>query len=255
MQFRKKIRKGWLIIVMVLMIVLSFNFFSSELRNFFYSTFYPLQNVFLKTSDILANFFSYFSRVSTLQKENQQLKMKLTELLRENISLQSLKEENLSLREALKVGVEKDYELVAVHVIGRNLSSGEVLIIDKGAKDNLKKGMLVITPQKVLVGKIGKVFDSFSEVILLSDKESLFEVEIGKEKYPALLRGRGNLKVIASLIPIEAEIKNGDVISYRDFLVGKILSVNKNPQEPFQQAEVELLSQPYNLRTIFVIKN
>ena len=101
--------------------------------------------------------------------------------------------------------------------------------------------MPAITEQKVLVGRIKEIYDKFSKVMLISQKDSSFDAEFG------IVRGQGNLKLLYDLIPKEKEIFQGDIVVTsalggifpQGLLVGKIRKVKKNDVESFQQAEIQ----------------
>lgn len=234
-------------------IVLVSNIFQKEVRGYFYSISLPVQTAFLEAGSKLSDFLLYFSNAKILEKENRMLNLRIRELLAEISSLKRLKEENLSLRQALNLGLEEEFQLYLVRVVGRDLGRDAVLI-NKGSLDGLETDQKVITAEKVLVGRVGEVFRNNAKIILLSDKNSVIEVEVSGKDISGLLRGKGNFKAVLDLVPKDKVLKEGDVLTDGEFLVGIVEKPIKNPLEPFQKAEVSLFLGPEDLRILFIAK-
>lgn len=250
-------------------------FFSKKIKNFFYLISSPFQKWLWETGSKISNFFEWILKIKNLKKENEELKLKVQELLTEKAALIEIKKENETLREALNLGLEKDFELNLVRVIAKDASK-DYLVINKGLKDGLKIGLPVITQQKVLVGKIGEVYDNFSKVQLITSKDSSFDVKIiEKESNQSatssdsqvtiygLAKGKGSFKISLEFIPKEKEIKTNDIVVTAvlggvfppDLLVGEIQSIKKSDITSFQTAEVKPSFLIQDLDSLFVIKN
>ena len=253
-----------IICCLILLLIFSLNFLSSHIRNFFYNLSYPVQkNLYLlglKSRD----FFSVFSQkkvllnkeVKELQKENEKLLTEITEL-------QNLKEENLFLRKAFDLGLEKEYKVILVDILSKE-ATGDFILISKGEKDGISKDMVVITNEKVLVGKVDEVLKNFSKVKLISNEKISFDIEISseKERVYGLAKGIGNLSLRIKFIPKDKEIKEGDLVATtalagafpKGLLLGKIKKVSKTDLEPFAEAEIDWFFN-FGSEFLFVIKN
>jgi len=277
------------ILLVVFFIVLNLtNSAESGIKNFFYLISSPIQRVFLETGDNVSDFFGWILEVKIIKEENEKLSLQNQELLAENLLLKELKKENETLREALKIGLEKDFQLLLAKVIAKDISQDSILI-NKGLKDNISKGLPVITSQKVIIGRIGEVYDNFSEVILISNKESSFDAKISeKDSYPpeegaslsagtprlptalpaeggapiyGVVKGKGNLELYLDLIPKDKEISEGDFVITsalggifpQGLLVGEIKKVKKTDIEPWQTAEIYPSFQLKELDNLFII--
>ena len=261
---RKKSRVLAGIAVVVLAIVL-LNVFQKEMRGFFYYFSSPIQKVFFKAGKGTADFLAGVFRAGDLKKELDELKNKNQELSTKIIALESLEEENKILREALGLEFQKKFKISLAQVIGKDISQ-DFLLIDKGAKDNVLKNMPVITQQKVLVGRISEVYDKFSKVMLISHKNSSFNVVVTEQEElssssTGVVRGEGNLKILFDLIPKEKEIFAEELVFTsalggifpEGLLVGKIKEVKKSDVEPFQQAEISPAFDISNIDKLFII--
>ena len=160
----------------------------------------------------------------------------------------------------MNLGLEKDFKLTLVQVIGKDISQ-DLLLINKGAKDGLAKNLPVITEQKNLVGRISEVYDDFSKVMLISDKDSSFDAKISEQEIFGVVKGKGGLNLFIDRVPQDKEIKSGDILVTSvlggvfpaGLLVGEIKEVKKSDLEPFQQAEISPFFDIGKLGNLFVI--
>lgn len=280
-------RKKIVFIVLVgILIITALNFYQKEVRNFFYLFSSPIQKLLWRIGDSVSDFFETiseihpikslrgkFNEVKNLKKENEEFKSRIQEILAQNIALLELKKENEVLRQALGIGLEKDFKLIFSRVIGKDISQ-DSLIIDKGLKDGVLEGQSVVTEKKILVGRISDVYKNFSRVMLISNKESSFDGKIvdrgeeeGKEIYPdsvyGLVKGKGNFKIFLDLVPYDKEIKKGDFlvtssgggIFPEGLLAGEVKEVKKSDIEPFQQIEISPLYDIKELKYLFLVSD
>ena len=181
--------------------------------------------------------------------ENRDLRFENQQLVNRISSLNDTERENETLREVLNFSIEKDFELLFAQIVLKDITK-DSLLINKGLKDGIRKGFPAITSQKVLLGRVGEVYNNFSEVILVSNKESSFDAKVsrvegkeveeinllsspalrdadGKEDLSSLtstlrstrvkevygvVKGEGGLKIYLDLIPKEDEILENDIV-------------------------------------------
>lgn len=252
---KSKVLAGIAAVVLVLVLL---NVFQKEARGFFYCFSSPIQKILFKTGEKTADFLAGVFRAGDLKKESDELKLKNQELFAEIIALESSEEENKILREALGIGLQKEFKLTLTQVIGKDISQ-DFLLIDKGVKDNVSENMPVITQQKVLVGRISEVYDKFSKVMLISNKDSSFDAKIND--ISGVVKGQGNLRILFNFIPREENLSQGDLVVTsalggifpEGLLVGKIKEAQKSDVEPFQQAKIEPAFDISQTEDLFII--
>ena len=255
-------KKKILIVIIGLLIILSLNFFQKEVKGFFYSFSAPIQKSLWGAGDRVSDFFESIFRAKNLKKEAEELKLKNQELLAENVSLQNLKKENQILREALEIGLEKDFKLELAEVIGKDIGQ-DSLLINKGLKNGISEGMPVITQQKAILGKITEIYENFSRVRLISNKESSFDAEIIERDILGVVRGKGGLKIYLDLIPRQKELKEGDLVTSaslggifpQGLLIGLIKKVKQRDVSSYQQAEISPFFNVEEIENVFIILN
>jgi len=150
------------------------------------------------------------------------------------------------------LGLQKEFRFDLAEIIGKD-TNRDAILIDKGLKNGITKDLFVITSQKVLVGKVAEVYQNYSRVLLISDRESLLEAKIVGTNISGLLKGLGGSQILFDLIPKEGEIKEGDLVVSRDFLIGLIKEVKKVDVNLFQQAEISPFFEVSNLGRVFIV--
>lgn len=254
-------------ITLGILVILFLNFYreglyQKKLKNFFYSISIPFQTTLWQAGIKVSDFFKTISDIKNLKKENEELKSKNEELLAKVSDLENIKKENQTLRDALGLGLEKDFNLVMARVVSKDISRDEIEI-NKGLKDGISKDLPVITSQKILVGKISEVYDNFSKVMLISDKNSSFSAKIAGKEITGVVKGNGSFDAFLDLVPKEDEILPGDLVITsilgnifpEGLLVGEIKDVKKTDIDPFQQAAISLFSNINNFDQLFIIVN
>ncbi len=258
-----KIKNKFLItLILIIVLILFLNFFDKEVKNFFYLLSTPIQKSFWEAGIIFSNFLETVFEKQNLKKENENLRLRIEELIAENVRLKELKKENEILRQGLNLGLQKEFQLKIAQVIEKDINR-DYLKINLGLRDDLRVGLPVITQQKVLVGKISEVYSNFSKIKLISDQESSFDAKISDTEIYGLLKGQGNFKVYLDRLPREKEIKKGEQVMTSalggifppDIFIGEIEEVEKSDIEPFQKAEIKPAFNLQDLNYIFIITN
>lgn len=165
----------------------------------------------------------------------------------------------------MNLGLEKSFKLALAQVIARDPLEDAVLI-NQGSSRGLKSDMPVITPEKVLVGKIGQVYQDFSQILLISNNKTSLSAKIADQTPEApditgLVKGEGNMRIIFDLVPQDKQLETGQtVVTSRlggnlppDLIVGKINRVYSSDIKPFQSAEIKSGFEIGNLDYLFII--
>ena len=147
-------------------------------------------------------------------------------LYQENLKL---REENILLKDSLHVKEFLTIEnLELKKLLNQEISSGSVLksakvivdknspflksiIINKGFKEKIKKGMAILD-SKYFIGRVVEVNYFSSRVLLISDLNSRIPVIIEPEGYHAILSGTGKSNPILDFLPKNHKIKSGNTV-------------------------------------------
>ena len=262
MRFFSKRDKILVLIISGIILILSLNFFQKTAKGFFYTISAPIQQILWGAGNSVSGFFETVVGSKNLKTENDQLKLEIQTLLAEGSSLKELKKENEVLREALQIGLQKDFQLVFVTVIGKDIGQ-ESILINQGAGDGLLVGMPVVTEQKVLLGRISEIFENSSRVILIFSKTSSFDAKVSGTETTGVARGQGNSKIEFDLVPQEKALKVDDLVVSSSLggiypeglLAGVVSKVSRNDVTPFYQADIAPLFDIQKTSAVFVILN
>lgn len=198
---------------------------------------------------------SSLSDADKLRQENAKL---LTQLAKQK----ELESENRALHDQFEASNPNPTDLLPAQVIGMH---DDQMVIDKGSRDHVMMGDIIVSKDN-LVGKIVKVSEHLSVVsLVISDATSFTAKQAGNDT-PGVVKGTsdglvfGNV-VLSDTLNIDAMVvTKGDVDGQGngfppDLIVGKIISVNKQPSALFQTAEVKSLINFSKLSTVFILKS
>lgn len=256
--------KPLLILLIIFLIFFGLNKLGiGKIRNTVFLFSAPVGEAFWQAGEKVSSSFGALFEIESLKKRNQELEKINLKLQHQVIAFREVAGENEALREALNLGLEKDFTLSLAKVISR-ATEGDFILINQGKEDGVLQGMPVITSERILLGKVGEVFDDFSEVILISNGNATFDIEVlmENEKVLGLAEGKGGFRVRFQFIPKEAQIKEGNVVvSSRlggDFpqglLVGIVSSFKRNDAEPFLTGEIKPFFPELDFTNLFIIR-
>ena len=258
-------KKEILILGALILLLFFLNAFQDKTKDFFYSLSEPLQIVFLEAGKKTADFFVFFARIKDLEKDNESLFAENQSLRSQIVFLKELEKENKALRNALELNLQEDFQLLLSYFVSKDALSDSILI-DKGEKDGVLEGAAVLTPQKALLGKIEKVYNNFSVVTLITNKNFSFPCKIQTDNdngVVGIIKGLGGVELFFDLIPQDAEIKPGQRVATvsldgafpKGIFVGEIEELEKSDLQSYQKARIKPAFDLGKLETLFVILN
>lgn len=227
-----------------------------------------VERVFQKPANYVAGFFENVEDVKRTYEENKKLKAKLDSTANLSAVVKNLDDENKKLREL--TGKEKsrgDYTEVQASVVSRNPDKWYDLVgIDKGAQQGIKKDMAVVTP-KGLVGRVKSVSQFTSSVELLSSMSRTNRVSAivqGQENIFGLIEGYDKEKqlLLFTKISSDATVEKdqlvvtsglGDIFP-KGLAIGKIVDVQPDPYGLTKTAYVKPSADLNDVEHIIVAK-
>lgn len=235
--------------------------FFISLQSFFEELIIPFSNGTYLTFNRFSNNFSK-SEIKKLKEENNKLQKQLVEK-------QILEKENNALRDQFKTVYPKNNFLLPAKIVGSpgfipGKTQPENFILDRGSKDEIKIGQAVIF-QDNLVGRIVKTSLHLSSVIIISNKSFSIATKTSGTGAIGIVRGQGNGEMILGNVLLSESLETSDIILTRgdsdinglgilpDLIIGKIISIDKNPSALFQTASIKSLLDFAKLETVFVV--
>ncbi|EEL32497.1 Rod shape-determining protein MreC [Bacillus cereus Rock3-28] len=177
-----------------------------------------VERVFQKPAKYVAGFFENVEDVKRTYEENKELKAKIDNYASLSVKMKQLEDDNNKLRQLTeKKELPSDFSEIPATVVSRNPDKWYDLIgIDKGAQQGIKKDMAVMT-SKGLVGRVKSVSQFTSSVELLSSMSRTNRVSAvvhGNENIFGLIEGYDKEKklLLFTKIGSDAPVAKGQMV-------------------------------------------
>jgi len=166
-------------------------------------------------SRILPNASKGLTSHFNLKKENEKLKQVIKNYKSLNLNLEYLTNENKNLRKVLDAEniinteniINSKNIVLAKVLIDKNSPFLKSIIINKGTKSGVKKGMPV-TQDNFLIGRVVETNHFSSRVLLLTDLNSRIPVSLGPDSTQAILTGSATTNPKLEYLPEEYTSEN-----------------------------------------------
>ncbi len=177
------------------------------------------------------------------------------------MKLNLLKKDNLRLRQILSLQESSNNENISAVVISRKTGSWwRQIILNKGSKDGVEIGNIVIGPG----GLLGRVKDTSlftSSVTLVTSPESKLGVWVDRIQVNGLLVGLGDDYPSLILYSKDADIKVGDFVSSSpastllpsNIPIGIVQSIDETLKSK-KTAKISLLAKPHVIDWVQILK-
>jgi rod shape-determining protein MreC len=201
---------------------------------------YPVQRLLLVPRDALAAVGTYFTSLSRLAAENEQLRRAAVEQSLDVQQAAALRVENTQLRQLLGVGEKLGSPTLLARVLYESRDPfSRKLVLDHGQQAGVRPGQPVIDDRGV-VGQITRVFPLTSELTLLTDRDQSIAVQLLRNGLRGVVFGDGQALELR-FMATNADIQEGDqaVTSGIDGLfptglpVGTVTGVQRADKERF----------------------
>ncbi|MBZ4662321.1 MAG: mreC [Caloramator sp.] len=173
----------------------------------------PIQKQVYNAGQRIYNIFSFLSSISTLRKENIELKSQLQDLKLKLIDYEKVKSENTELNKLLQYKNDNNFKYISANVVGRVGDNWfNVVILDVGSNDGVKKGCYVRAADG-LVGKVVEVNATTSKVMTILDENLKMPVTINETGDDGLLIGSNNDNFCKiQFLPSETKADKGNIV-------------------------------------------
>lgn len=255
------------IIILILIVIFSngktnSNFFENAATNLIM----PIQNGLTYLKNKIGGNSTFFSDISNLKTENQELKNKNSQLEQSLRELENIRTENETLKEYLGL-TEKygEYKTVPGYVINKDISNySKTIIINIGKTDGIEEGMTVIADEG-LVGHVISVTDTTAKVRTIVDTSSSVSCLMSTNKDSIVCKGTldSTSELKAMYISTDANVVQGDSVDTsglggiypKGIHVGTIKKVVTTKNITDRYALVETAVDFSKLNTVLVVKN
>lgn len=222
----------------------------------------PAQWLVRQTYNGIAQTLSNYVFLVRVKKENRVLKDQISSLNQKLVYYRELESENLRLKRIFNLTVDDSF----VRVVAQKIASGptrfeQSIRITKGKKHGLREGLAVVSPDGV-VGQIVEVYQSYSDVLLITDPTSRIDVVVQRSRANGMLAGgvkpnQLQFKYLSKESDIYEEdivIASGlDGIYPKAFPVGKVAAVGVRDKGLFLEATVRPYVEFSNIEEVVVL--
>ncbi len=214
---------------------------------------FGIYNIYQKT-DTTFGFLGFwkngYSEISYLKQRNEELAVTAQ-------NAAELKKENEILKAQFSQTPAFAQNLLPARVVGLE----RYLYLDKGEKDGVKLNDSVVL-NSLIVGKINKVLDRQSQVLLLTDPEAKTAVISSTNRSKGILEGTFGTGLLLTHVATGDKIDAEETVEAwggqeypSGFLVGKIMTIDNKSSELFKTASVQPLVDYNKLTTVFILLN
>ena len=172
----------------------------------------PLQEGVSAVFRPVGSFFKNVFQAGSLAEQNEALRREIDELRSALTETSTLRSENAEYEEILDLAEEKDFGVLGARVIGESPVDFEwAVFIDKGQDDGVVEDMPVIGASG-LVGRVVRVFDTTSKVMLIIDPDSKVSARLSTTRETGLIEGQREELLRFNLIGTDAQIVPGETV-------------------------------------------
>lgn len=262
-----------LFVTIILLCVIGVSLFSNDKLEWVSDTvsipLSPVQAFFTKLSNSVNNSIYFFRDIKHMKDQNEQLKIRVEELEKENRELHGYKEKIKELREALALKERfSNYEVIGANVIAKDPGNWfNTFKIDAGLRDGVKNDYAVVSASKALIGRIDLAGATTSKVVSIIDEDSSVSGWISKPggghvivRGDLKLKDRGLCKM--EYIPLEVNVEIDDVIETsglggiypKGLIIGKVVEIRKTSSDLSRYAIIQPVVNFKKLEEVYVLK-
>lgn len=222
----------------------------------------PFQSAGFYFESSVENLVERYVFLVNTSSENVELKVQLTNLMREQDRLKEIAYENERLRQLL--GMSEAYRLggVAAEIVGSDsLHWVQSVTINKGSLDGLKPSMPVVA-QTGVYGRLVSVAPRRSKVLLISDASSGVDAYIQSSRARGVVEGSGSSRFKLNYVRSDEEVSVGDTVLTtgldeifpKGLTIGRVSRVSKGERGSlFQNVLVEPVVDFKKVETVLVL--
>ncbi len=189
-----------------------------------------------------------FTSRNALQDENSRLRDEQLALMARMQRYEALEVENRRLRELLQSSARMGGRTSVAEIIAVNLDPFKrQIVLDKGTRDGVTLGQPLLDARGIL-GQVVHAAPYTSNVLLITDPTHALPVQVLRNGLRSIAFGSGLSNLLdLPYLANNADIQAGDLLVSSglggrfpaDYPVGKVVSVEFNPNEPFAKVRAE----------------
>lgn len=221
-----------------------------------------LSAIFNRVAVTLSNTLTDLAQIQELRERNAELEETLARFQSELVELRELASDYQRLADLLEYTTSvENQEFLSANVISIDqLGFLRTVVIDRGTRDGVARGMPVLT-REGLVGRVTEVSANAARVQLITDPSSAISARLQTTRVEGSVRGQPGTSLRMELIPLGDPVQIGDLVITSglggnlppDIVIGQVTGVQQVESELNQAAEVRSLVNFDTLEIVLVI--
>jgi rod shape-determining protein MreC len=220
----------------------------------------PVRLEFRKVTVKVNDVWNIVTQVSSLKKENEDLKIENSQLLEKFAGFEETQAENQALKDQLDIDIPGIGGTIGGRVVGFDIATENSLQINLGTNDGVEVGDIVIYGQYA-IGKVQRAEGNFSKILLITASSNNIPARGQSNRALGLVGGDvgPRLKMIDILPDEKVEVGEVIVTSGLDseypagLILGVVESIDDNPANATQEAFISTKLDFSKLDYIYVI--
>jgi rod shape-determining protein MreC len=220
----------------------------------------PLQNAVTRTVTGLEILKNDYIALWNVRAENKRLRVLVDKYLTELGEYREGYSTYLHLEELLDFKGKLDFQPLAARVVGKEPAYWyQTIVVDRGRKDDVLKGMIALAPSGV-IGQVIHTGEHYSKILLANAPSSAIDAMIQKNRIRGILKGAGGKGYILHYVLKNADVEVGDYIVTAGIggifpagiPLGKVSRIHQKKRGMFQEIEVQPHVDFQKLEFVFI---
>lgn len=257
-----------LLAVSTVLMALSSNPLLRDLQGGVRYAFAPIQGALDGTASGIASIAAAVTEIDQLRIDNEALREENDRLRIEAARLEEIQRENVLLTSLLQFRAGFEYQTVAATVIARESSEfRRVVTLDRGTKDGIEIGDVVVAGGGALVGRISDVGADASTLVLLTDASSTVIGQLVTSAATGAVVGQlsgvlvmdridatERIDLGAEVVTAGIELAGGVRSPYpKGLLIGQVVDVSRDANDVVQTAFLQPAANLDKLEYVLII--
>ena len=223
----------------------------------------PIKFIINTPSTITQSLKIYLSNQEALHKKIRSQRNEINLLRLDAQKLQFLENENTNLRKILQIKEIVKKEIIIAEIVLPNQINGiPQVIINKGAKDNIKPGSAVMNSQG-LIGQVTQVNNNSSKITPTTSNQFAVSAISNKGSINGIISGTGGPLLEIQQLPAYESLAIGDYfltsglggIYPRGIKIGKVTKIIPTNNSQFNRITITPFSSPLSFSEVMLIRN
>jgi len=220
----------------------------------------PLQNMVTRSISGLGNFKGDYISLWNVRAENKRLQLLVDKYLSELGEYREGYSNYLHFEELLDFKEKQSYQPLSARVVGKEPAFWyKTIVVDRGRKDDVLEGMIVLLPAGV-VGQVIHTAEDYSKVLLANAPSSAIDAMIQKNRTRGILKGAGEKGYVLHYVLKNADVQVGDHIVTAGIggifpagiPLGQVSKIHQKRRGMFQEIEVKPLVDFQKIEFVFI---